>query len=73
MGYIVYNVLHGSTLVADESATHLRNNGRTRTAISDDRLRSGITPENYDELLQRMDRYMEEFEVSGVDHLTLDT
>ena len=32
-----------------------------------------ITPENYDELLQRMDRYMEEFEVSGVDHLTLDT
>lgn len=32
-----------------------------------------ITPENYDEMLQRMDRYMEEFEVSGVDHLTLDT
>lgn len=32
-----------------------------------------ITQENYDELLQRMDRYMEEFEVSGVDHLTLDT
>lgn len=32
-----------------------------------------ITPENYDEMLQRMDRYMEEFEVSGVEHLTLDT
>ena len=32
-----------------------------------------ITPENYDEMLQRMDRYMEEFEVSGVDHLTLET
>ena len=32
-----------------------------------------ITPENYDEMLQRMDRYMEEFEVSGVDHLMLDT
>ena len=32
-----------------------------------------ITPENYDEMLQRMDRYMEEFEASGVDHLTLDT
>ena len=31
-----------------------------------------ITPENYDELLQRMDRYMEEFEASGVDHLTLE-
>ena len=31
-----------------------------------------ITPENYDEILQRMDRYMEEFEVSGVDHLVLD-
>lgn len=31
-----------------------------------------ITPENYDEMLQRMDRYMEEFEASGVDHLTLD-
>lgn len=32
-----------------------------------------ITPENYDEMLQRMDRYMEEFEASGVDHLTLET
>ena len=31
-----------------------------------------ITSENYDEILQRMDRYMEEFEVSGVDHLVLD-
>ena len=31
-----------------------------------------ITPENYDEMLQRMDRYMEEFEVSGIDHLTLE-
>lgn len=31
-----------------------------------------ITSENYDEILQRMDRYMEEFEISGVDHLVLD-
>lgn len=31
-----------------------------------------ITPENYDEILQRMDRYMEEFEASGVDHLVLE-
>ena len=31
-----------------------------------------ITPENYEEMLQRMDRYMEEFEVSGIDHLTLE-
>ena len=32
-----------------------------------------ITPDNYDELLGRMDRYMDEFERSGVDHLELDT
>ena len=32
-----------------------------------------ITPDNYDELLSRMDRYMAEFERSGVDHLELDT
>ena len=31
-----------------------------------------ITPDNYDELLSRMDRYMAEFEGSGVDHLELD-
>ena len=31
-----------------------------------------ITPDNYDELLSRMDRYMTEFEGSGVDHLELD-
>lgn len=31
-----------------------------------------ITPENYEEILQRMDRYMEEFEASGVDHLVLE-
>lgn len=28
-----------------------------------------ITDENYDEIVQRMDTYMDEFEVSGVDHL----
>ena len=32
-----------------------------------------ITPDNYDELLGRMDRYMDEFERSGVDHLELET
>ena len=31
-----------------------------------------ITEENYDELLDRMDRYMQEFEVSGIDKLQLD-
>lgn len=30
-----------------------------------------ITPDNYDELLDRMDRYMDEFERSGVDNLEL--
>ena len=32
-----------------------------------------ITPDNYDELMGRMDRYMDEFERSGVDHLELET
>ena len=31
-----------------------------------------ITEENYDELMDRMDRYMQEFEVSGIDKLQLD-
>ena len=31
-----------------------------------------ITDENYDEIVQRMDSYMDEFEVSGVDHLVLE-
>lgn len=31
-----------------------------------------VTPDNYDELVARMDRYMEEFQFSGVDHLTLE-
>lgn len=31
-----------------------------------------ITEENYDEIIQRMDSYMSEFEVSGVDRLVLD-
>ena len=31
-----------------------------------------ITQENYDEILGRMERYMEEFRLSGVDHLTLE-
>ena len=31
-----------------------------------------ITDENYDEIVQRMDTYMDEFEVSGVDHLVLE-
>lgn len=31
-----------------------------------------VSPENYDELVERMSRYMDEFEVSGVDHLTLE-
>ena len=31
-----------------------------------------ITDENYDEIVTRMDRYMDEFESSGVDHLVLD-
>ena len=44
MGYIYNNVFHGSTLVADESATHWRFNGRTRSAISNRWLKSGIIP-----------------------------
>ena len=31
-----------------------------------------VTDENYDELLEKMDRYMDEFDTSGVDHLTLE-
>ena len=31
-----------------------------------------INEENYDEIITRMDRYMTEFEVSGVDHLVLE-
>ncbi len=31
-----------------------------------------ITADNYDELVGRMNRYMDEFERSGVDHLELD-
>lgn len=31
-----------------------------------------ITPENYDEIISRMDRYMSEFSVSGVDKLILE-
>ena len=31
-----------------------------------------ITEENYDELMTRMERYMQEFEVSGIDNLQLD-
>lgn len=31
-----------------------------------------ITPDNYDEIVSRMERYMDEFEASGVDHLVLD-
>jgi len=30
-----------------------------------------ITEENYDEIIGRMDEYMSEFELSGVDHLIL--
>lgn len=32
-----------------------------------------ITEENYEELMSRMEQYMEEFMVSGIDHLTLET
>ena len=32
-----------------------------------------ITEENYDEIVGRMDRYMSEFELSGVQNLVLDT
>lgn len=31
-----------------------------------------ITPDNYDEIVRRMDRYMDEFELSGVEHLVLE-
>ena len=31
-----------------------------------------ITAENYDEIIGRMDRYMDEFQSSGVDHLVLE-
>ncbi len=31
-----------------------------------------ITDDNYDEIVGRMDRYMTEFECSGVDHLVLE-
>ena len=32
-----------------------------------------ITGENYDELKERMDKYMEEFNASGVENVTIDT
>lgn len=32
-----------------------------------------ITEDNYNEIVGRMERYMEEFTASGVDHLVLDT
>lgn len=32
-----------------------------------------ITDENYDEIITRMSRYMDEFQQSGVDHLTLES
>ena len=31
-----------------------------------------ITPENYDEIIGRMDTYMTEFQASGLDHLVLE-
>ena len=31
-----------------------------------------ITDENYNELVEKMDRYMDEFDLSGLDHLTLE-
>ncbi len=31
-----------------------------------------ITDENYEEIVSRMDRYMDEFQLSGVDHLVLE-
>lgn len=31
-----------------------------------------ICEDNYDEIISRMDRYMREFQVSGVDHLVLE-
>ncbi|MDO5401689.1 MAG: hypothetical protein Q4F17_12100 [Eubacteriales bacterium] len=31
-----------------------------------------IGPDNYDEIVTRMDKYMDEFEASGVDHLVLE-
>lgn len=31
-----------------------------------------ITPDNYEEIIGRMDQYMSEFELSGVDHLVLE-
>ena len=31
-----------------------------------------INGENYDEIVERMDKYMSEFEASGVDHLVLE-
>ena len=31
-----------------------------------------ITQENYDEIIGRMDRYMSEFQLSGLDHLILE-
>ena len=31
-----------------------------------------VTPDNYAEIVERMNRYMDEFELSGVDHLVLE-
>ena len=47
-------VFHGSTLVTAFAVTHWRFNGRTRRAISDPRLRSGILPGRGTEALQQM-------------------
>ena len=43
-----------------------------RSKINLDTTAWGITAAELEEMLQRMDRYMEEFEASGVDHLTLE-
>lgn len=32
-----------------------------------------ITSENYDEIIERIDTYMDEFQASGLDHLVLET
>ena len=31
-----------------------------------------ITPENYDEIMSRMEDYLDEFEANGTDHITVD-
>ena len=71
-------VLEGGSIHVDGQGTVLTtamcllSPGRNPELSRRDMDYADITDENYDEIVQRMDTYMDEFEVSGVDHLVLE-